>query len=78
MRLSPIRAENHRLTTPRKASTSATPATAPAIPITIAWSRARMPLSMMSRSSSGLTTVISASSAVVTMKAASAPRYGRA
>ena len=74
MRLSPIRAENHRLTTPRKASKKATPATAPAIPITIASFLARMPLSMISRSSSGLTTVISASSAVVTMNTASAAR----
>ena len=74
MRLSPIRAENHRLVTPRTASNSATPATAAASPMTIASFLGRMPLSMMSRSSSGLTTVISASSAVVTMKAASAPR----
>ena len=74
MRLSPIRAENHRLATPRKASNSATAASAPASPITIASFLARMPLSMMSRSSSGDTTVISASSEVVTMNAASAPR----
>ena len=78
MRLSPIRAENHRLTTPRKASNSATPATATPMPMTTPSARVRMPLSMICRSSSGLTTVISASRAVVTMKMASATRYGRA
>ena len=74
MRLSPIREENHRLATPRNASNRATAASAPAIAITMAWFRGRMPRSMMARSSSGLTTVISASSAVVTMNAMSAPR----
>ena len=55
------------MTKPRKASKSATPATAIAMPITMASLWPRMPLSMIARSSSGLTTVISASNTVAIM-----------
>ena len=64
MRPSPIRAENQRITKPSTASKIATAATAQASTITTCSLRARMPWSMISRSSSGLTTVITASTTV--------------
>ena len=78
MRPSPIRAENHRITKPSTASKIATAATAKASRITSCSSRPRMPWSMMSRSSSGLTTVITASTEVAIRNTVRCIRYGRA
>ena len=71
---SPIRAENQRITKDRPASKSATAATTTASVTTSAWFLARMPLSMMSRSSSGFTTVMRASSDVAMRNAAMSHR----
>ena len=68
MRPSPIREEKYRFTTPSSASSTVTPATVTATPMTMASSLAMMPLSISSRSSSGLTTVIAASRAVANRK----------
>ena len=74
MRPSPIREEYHRLTTPRNASKTATAATVTPTTTTTPSSLVTMPPSISSRSSSGLTTVMHASSAVAIRKIVSCTR----
>ena len=75
---SPIRAENQRFMKPSPASNSATTPTAIAATITTVSSFGMIPWSMMRRSSSGFTTVMSASSDVPRRNSAMGQRYGRA
>src|ERR1700722_5264120 len=78
MRPSPIREEYHRFATPRNAAKTATAATVTPTTTTTPSSLVTMPPSISSRSSSGLTTVIHASSAVAIRKIVSWTRWGRA
>ena len=78
MRPSPIREENQPATTPSTAPNTATRAISPASSKTSAVSLARMPLSTICFTRSGLTTTRHASTTVSARKTVIRRRWGRA